>query len=43
LKLANVQVNRKMLAELAVNDPNAFVEYVKIAKEQLEKQIVGAH
>ncbi len=37
LKLANVAVNRKMLAELAVNDPSAFNEYVKIAKEHLEK------
>ncbi|HEY8542958.1 MAG TPA: 50S ribosomal protein L20 [Pseudothermotoga sp.] len=37
LKLANVAINRKMLAELAVNDPSSFSEYVKIAKEHLEK------
>lgn len=35
LKLAGVSINRKMLSELAVNDPEAFREYVKIAKEAL--------
>jgi large subunit ribosomal protein L20 len=40
LKLANISVNRKMLAELAINDPPAFSEYVKIAKEQLQKEAV---
>jgi large subunit ribosomal protein L20 len=35
LKLAGVQMNRKMLAELAVNDSSAFAELVNIAKEQL--------
>ena len=33
LKKANVTINRKMLAELAVNDEKAFAEIVKIAKE----------
>ena len=33
LKKANVTINRKMLAELAVNDEKAFTEIVKIAKE----------
>lgn len=37
LKLANVAINRKMLAELAVNDPESFREYVKIAKTALGK------
>ncbi|AMW32119.1 LSU ribosomal protein L20P [Fervidobacterium changbaicum] len=37
LKLANVTINRKMLAELAVNDPESFKEYVKIAKTALGK------
>lgn len=32
LKKANVVVNRKMLAELAVTDPKAFTEIVNIAK-----------
>lgn len=35
LKLAGVEVNRKMLAELAVNDMPAFAEFVNIAKSQL--------
>ena len=33
LKLANVQVNRKMLSELAINDPAAFADLVKLAKK----------
>ena len=33
LKKANVTINRKMLAELAVNDEKAFAEIVKVAKE----------
>ncbi len=33
LKKAGVQVNRKMLAELAVNDPTAFKKLVDIAHE----------
>ena len=32
LKKANVVVNRKMLAELAVSDPKAFTEIVKVAE-----------
>ena len=32
LKKANVSINRKMLAEVAVNDPKAFTEIVNIAK-----------
>ena len=35
MKLAGVTINRKMLAELAVNDPEAFKEYVEIAKQYL--------
>ena len=31
LKKANVVINRKMLAELAVNDPKAFTEIAEIA------------
>lgn len=36
LNKASVEVNRKMLAELAVNDTQAFAQYVKIAKENLK-------
>jgi large subunit ribosomal protein L20 len=31
---AGVQINRKMLADLAVHDPNAFAELVRIASGQ---------
>ena len=34
---ANVTVNRKMLAELAVNDPAAFTKLVETAKKGLAK------
>ena len=33
LKQANVNVNRKMLSELAINDPAAFTDLVKLAKK----------
>ena len=33
LKKANVVINRKMLADLAVNDPKAFTEIAEIAKK----------
>ncbi len=33
LKKANVTINRKMLAEIAVSDPKAFTEIVEIAKK----------
>ena len=32
LKKANVTINRKMLADLAVTDPKAFTEVCKVAK-----------
>ncbi len=35
LTKAQVEVNRKMLADLAVNNQDAFANYVKIAKENL--------
>ncbi|CEP77869.1 50S ribosomal protein L20 [Defluviitoga tunisiensis] len=35
LKLANININRKMLSELAINDPDSFNEYMKIAKQTL--------
>ena len=33
LKKKNIEVNRKMLADLAVNDADAFRQFVEIAKE----------
>jgi large subunit ribosomal protein L20 len=35
LKLAGIDINRKMLADLAVNDATAFAELVNIAKEKV--------
>ncbi|MCL6573441.1 MAG: 50S ribosomal protein L20 [Bacillus sp. (in: Bacteria)] len=37
LKLAEIEVNRKMLAELAVNDAPAFAELANLAKEKYNK------
>ena len=37
LKLAGIEVNRKMLAELAVSDANAFTELANVAKQQNNK------
>ena len=35
LKLANIEINRKMLAEMAVNDKAAFTALTEMAKAQL--------
>jgi large subunit ribosomal protein L20 len=35
IKLAGIDINRKMLSEIAINDPKAFAELVEIAKKQL--------
>lgn len=35
LKLAGVEVNRKMLSELAIYDPQGFSELVEVAKSKL--------
>lgn len=37
LKKAGVEVNRKMLAELAISDANAFTKLVEVAKAQVNK------
>lgn len=34
LKKANVTINRKMLSELAINEPNTFKALVKIVEDQ---------
>ena len=36
LNKANIEVNRKMLSEIAIDDPKAFAELVKVAKAALE-------
>ncbi len=35
LKLANVDINRKILADLAVNDPEGFATLAELAKSKL--------
>ena len=35
LKVAGVEMNRKMLAELAVNDAEGFAQLVEVAKKQV--------
>ena len=35
LKKANIDINRKMLSEIAINDPKAFTELVETAKKAL--------
>lgn len=37
LKLAGVEMNRKVLAEMAVSDKEAFASVVNIAKAELDK------
>lgn len=39
LNLAGVEVNRKQLAEMAVNDPAAFTAVVDIAKKALPEDV----
>lgn len=35
LKLAGVDINRKMLSEMAISEPEAFKALVDVAKEKL--------
>lgn len=35
LKLADIDINRKMLSEMAVNDPEGFASLVQVAKEKI--------
>lgn len=39
LKIAEVDVDRRMLAEMAVNDPEAFAAVVDIAKKALPEDV----
>lgn len=41
LSVANIEVNRKMLAELAVNDPKGFADLVVVAKEALANKVAA--
>jgi large subunit ribosomal protein L20 len=42
LREAGVEVDRKILADLAVNDPGAFAQLVAVAKEHVPAQPVAA-
>ena len=42
LNKAGVEVNRKMLSEIAINDEKAFAEFVAIAKKGLEGKVTVA-
>ena len=35
IKLAGIEINRKMLSEIAINDPKAFADLVELAKKNL--------
>ena len=35
LKLANVELDRKVLAELAISDPSGFAQIANLASQQL--------
>ncbi len=37
LKKAGSEINRKMLAEMAINDPGGFTHLVTVAKDALQK------
>ena len=37
MKVAGIDMNRKMLSEIAINDPKAFADLVEVAKAQLSK------
>ena len=38
IKLAGIDINRKMLSEIAINDPKAFAELVEVAKKQVSEE-----
>lgn len=42
LHIAQIEVNRKMLADLAVQDPSAFAQMVQAARQALENAAVVA-
>ncbi len=42
MKLAGVDINRKMLSEIAINDPKAFADLVELAKKALKRLISDA-
>ena len=41
LNKAGIEVNRKMLSAIAIDDPKAFSELVKVAKDALDGKVVA--
>ena len=41
LSLAGIEINRKMLSEIAIDDPKAFTELVNTAKDALKNKAVA--
>lgn len=39
LNKAGISINRKMLSEIAIDNPNAFKDLVKVAKEALNGEV----
>ena len=39
LKKANIEVNRKMLSEIAISDANEFAKFVELSKNALEGKV----
>ena len=35
IKVAGIDMNRKMLSEIAINDPKAFADLVEVAKKHI--------
>jgi large subunit ribosomal protein L20 len=42
LQLANVELNRKMLAEIAIHDPDTFTKIVELARSHLASKAGAA-
>ena len=40
LAIANIEINRKMLSELAIDDPKAFTALVETAKKALNGEVI---
>ena len=38
LKLAEIDINRKMLSEMAISDPDGFASLVEIAKDKIAQE-----
>lgn len=43
LKKANIELNKKMLSEIAINDPKSFEQLVNLAKNNLAKNNINSN